>query len=132
MNLVVFFDKAAAGAAAEALSLLDQLALLPGPSAALLDRRAAFARGAPAALARNYPALILAAMECTFRAHGDLKRRCAAAGSGVPGAAGDATGQKLAEYRERANLLVTFSGLLADKLPGDIGARLARMEVMMI
>jgi len=132
MNLMVFFDKCEAQQYSEAIFMLDQLSLLPlNPSD--VQQKLAYTKELHPALKRNFSEILLKGMECIFNLYSNLKQRASsvtAPGFGV--AQNDATSQKLVDYKEKANILVTFCGLMSNQLPHDTAARLARMEVMMI
>ena len=139
LNLMTFFDKSRVGEYEGAWSLLDMLNLLPRAEGELPIRVESFHSSLDNVVKTHFPQIMLTGMECLFHQHNAVKQSIMGAGAGgtqggamLQGAAVAAMEQRLVEIRNRARLLVTYTGLLHHKMPGDANAQIARMEAYMM
>ena len=150
LNLITFFDKFRLGQHEEAWNLLDMLNLLPRTEEELPVMVENFHSSLDNVVKVHFPQIVLAGMECLFHQHSSVKQGVLTAGAGSPGQgkldggggarrggvlqaeAAAALEQRLVEIRNRARLLVTYTGLLHHKMPGDANAQIARMEAYMM
>ena len=139
LNLMSFFDKFRMGEFEGAWALLDMLNLLPRAESELPTRVSGFHGNLDNVVKTHFPQIVLTGMECLFHQHTSVKQSIL--GSGAAGTSGGSILQtaavasmerRLVEIRERARLLVTYTGLLHHKMPGDANAQIARMEAYMM
>eukprot|EP01137_Pigoraptor_chileana_P033875 Opistho-2@25511 len=125
LSVARFFDLYHAGKTEEALMLLDNLGLIPVSEQELSTRVDAF-RGLPEEIRRNFAEILVAEMTILYRSYAAAKSGGSASFQGQQG-----RDEYLEVLRRRARILITFSGMIQFRLPGDTNARLVRMEVLM-
>uniref|UniRef100_A0A7S1Y0V1 Nuclear pore protein n=1 Tax=Phaeomonas parva TaxID=124430 RepID=A0A7S1Y0V1_9STRA len=141
LSLHSFFDLAARDAHQEALTTMQAMGLFPATNRDIADRVDTY-HGLPMQVKRHFPEVLVTVMTCYQRLHHQLKTQAHMA---YPSSTEkvDPTAQRLGDYRQRANVLVTFAGLLGlaggahmglnlSASNADTAARLARLEVMMM
>jgi len=142
LNLISFFDKCRGGLWDEAWTQLDMLGLLPRTEAELGSRVDFVHSKLDNSLKQHYHQVVLAGMESLFQQHQGVKEAIAQLQSVLAsGRGGDEGVQRnaimtmdgrLVELRNRARLIVTFAGLLQNRMSGDSNARIARLEAFMM
>ncbi|KAG6450374.1 hypothetical protein O3G_MSEX006577 [Manduca sexta] len=123
-KLMAFFDQFHSENYEGALETLRECALVP-LSASELEARVSAARSARGELLRSLPAVLRAL--CTILLHQRQRLRTTAAAQ----ARGLNTNNQVEWLREQAEVLNTFAGSIAYRMPGDTYSQLAQMQILM-
>ncbi|XP_063617418.1 nuclear pore complex protein Nup93-like [Cydia splendana] len=126
-KLITFFDQFHAENYDAALETLRECSLVPLRRSEL-EARVAGARCARGALLRALPAVLRAV--CTVLV-AQRQRLRQAPREALPGAPHTNTDKQLEWLREQAEVLNTFAGNIAYRMPGDTYSQLAQMQILM-
>ncbi|TDH65352.1 hypothetical protein CCR75_007214 [Bremia lactucae] len=120
LNISIFLEIFEKQKYEDAIGFVDELALIPTQSSTNLslcvDRFLAFDE----TVRQNFHILLLGYMECLVRDADRLKTQVS----------GDVRRASVASLRKKAELLVTFAGMIKFRLPSGTNERLNRMEAM--
>jgi len=120
-HLIYFFDLYTYGRYEQALKFLDDhLGIIP-TEVILIESRVEAFKSLDHCIKRNFADLLLATMDILYRIYTQLKSN--------PNSDGGRE-LRIRELKNRAKVLVTFSGMLPFRLPGDTNAQLIKLEVM--
>eukprot|EP00742_Colponemidia_sp_Colp-10_P004545 GILJ01004851.1.p1 GENE.GILJ01004851.1~~GILJ01004851.1.p1 ORF type:complete len:905 (+),score=132.16 GILJ01004851.1:60-2717(+) len=134
LHLMTVFDLYHEKRYEDALKVLDDLHLVPFDSNPSVMQRMTenFERLDPW-LRRIFPEVLVAGMTCLVQLHYATKQRMASERLQGGAFAVDSGKQAYLEgLRHKARSLITFTGLLHYRMPGDTNAQLVKMEVMMM
>ena len=133
---MTFFDLYHVGKLEQAYSVISELKFLPFTMESVEQKVNAF-RSYSDEIRRCLPDILLATMSILYSQY----KAAVGAGIGSPGGArtfgtpnriDDGGKQTYINYlRSQAKALITFSGILPYRMPGDTNARLVQMEVLM-
>jgi hypothetical protein len=131
LNLMVFFDKCKVGEWQHASQIMDGLALIPRTDKEIAQMVDVYHQELDSTVKSALPYVLLACVESYYQRHLLVKEQRNS--STISTAQQQLLTQSLAELRQRARTLVTYSGLipLGNNIP-DVRARIARMEAYMI
>jgi len=131
LNLMVFFDKCKMGEWQHASQIMDGLGLIPRTDKEIAQMVDVFNQELDSTVKTSMPYILLACVESYYQRHLLVKEQRSS--STISTNQQHLLTQNLAELRQRARTLVTYSGLipLGNNVP-DVRARIARMEAYMI